>query len=181
KIEDGSATSLAISADGNSIAIGSPATGAGAGLVRVYDYPSDTVAADLYAFAALAAGLEGSEAAPGSAPFGDEVANLVKYAFNLDLSGPDARAMAPGGSAGLPSITRQEADGESMLRIEFIRRLGSGLIYTPMVGESLAAGSWSPAASLPQVTPIDHNWERVVYLEPVPGDIYFGVVEVILP
>ena len=55
-----------------------------------------------YVAAVQAAGLMGLNGLPEATPFDDGVNNLLKYAFNLDLSGPDNRTLEPNGVSGLP-------------------------------------------------------------------------------
>jgi hypothetical protein len=142
---------------------------------------------ELFQSAMTSAGLTGLDAAPGVAPFGDNVPNLLKYAFNLNLSGPDASTMAPGGnSGGLPAITLTVLESPAaILRFEFLRRRNSGLIYTPQKGTELAtSGSWVALTDEPDVSIIDAAWERVIYEEPTETTTaprLFGRVQVTLP
>jgi hypothetical protein len=94
-------------------------------------------------------GQSGANAAPTATPFNDGVPNLLKYAFNMPLTGPNVNGLTPGsGSSGLPAITVPSTGGPpASIRVEFIRRRNSGLIYTPEYS-------------------ID-NWERVVVLQPL--------------
>jgi len=115
-------------------------------------------------------------------PHQDGVPNLLKYAFNLDPSMPDQRTMTPGGSSGLPTIGRQLAG--NVFRFEFLRRIGSGLIYTPEKNSSLDPASWITLSSTPTVTPVNDTWERVIYEEPVNtalNPVCFGRVRVTMP
>jgi hypothetical protein len=68
------------------------------------------------------------------------------------------------GTAGLPSITLPT---RTILRVEYIRRIGSGLLYTPMKSREVAQGPWEQFTDIPTVTTINTDWERVVYEEPV--------------
>ena len=113
----------------------------------------------------LPAGL--SDRTPLGIPHQDGVPNLLKYAFNLNPNAPDYRVMSPGGIAGLPSFRRTQAGNATVFRFEFIRRIGSGLAYTPQKRDSLTAVDWTALSSLPVATPVDELWERVVYEEPV--------------
>lgn len=139
--------------------------------------------------AIAAAGLSGPNADPGAISFGDGVSNLLKYAFNMNLSGPDSHQQAPGGPAGgLPVITTLPAAAPNQLatlRFEFVRRTGSGLIYTPQKSTSLNnPAAWAPLTDTPTETPIDANWTRVVYEEPVDPAVLplcFGRVQVTVP
>ena len=129
--------------------------------------------------------LTGNDALPTATPFGDGVENLLKYAFNMNLAGPDASTLPPGtGTSGLPSITTPAAAPAGTLRFEFLRRKGSGLIYTPEKSTTLDNPSWLPLTAAPAITSINDQWERVIYTEapdPVPAPACFGRVEVTLP
>ncbi|HBJ83588.1 MAG TPA: hypothetical protein DDZ88_06910 [Verrucomicrobiales bacterium] len=140
-------------------------------------------ASQLFTQVLVSAGVSGPDQSPQATPHHDGVANLLKYAFRMNLGGPDSRAMTPGGSNGLPAIAPQNSGPERIFRFEFVRRVGSGLQYVPQMSASLLPGSWNTLTSSPQVTPIDSEWERVVYEEPVPsGNLQrFGRVEVVLP
>jgi alpha-tubulin suppressor-like RCC1 family protein len=113
---------------------------------------------------AAAAGLGATGVDPEAIAHGDGVANLLKYAFNLNGAAPDSRRMIPGtGTAGLPSVTLEDG----MLRIEFLRRKSGDLLYTATRSSSLATSSFIPMATEPTVTDIDATWERVVIREAV--------------
>jgi hypothetical protein len=141
--------------------------------------------AQLLDAAITAAGLSGPNAALTATPNGDGVPNLLKYAFNMNLSGPDAATMPPGGSRGLPGITAQPNGGASVFRFEFLRRKNSGLIYTPQKSGMLSnPASWVPLTDLPTVISIDATWERVIYEEHYDAattPMNFGRVQVTLP
>jgi len=133
-------------------------------------------------FAAITrAGLEGEAADPEAMPHGDGVANLLKYAFNLNLAAPDHRTLVPGtGTAGLPVVWSSSQDGKTIIRFEYLRRTGSGLDYKPKFSADLS--TWSAPESQPAVSTIDENWERVVYELPQGNSTpRFGIVEVSLP
>lgn len=123
--------------------------------------------------------------APAAAPHHDGVPNLLKYAFNLDPATPDRRELIPGsGLAGLPSIGRQGSGSATVFRYEFLRRIGSGLVYAPEKSSTLDAASWQPLTVPPVVVPISPWWERVIYEEPVDPLLLsrcFGRVRVSLP
>jgi alpha-tubulin suppressor-like RCC1 family protein len=130
-----------------------------------------------------AAGLDGDDALPGAIPFHDGVPNLLKYAFNMNLAGPDSSTMAPGtGNSGLPASMLVESEGGTVLRIEYVRRKNSGLAYEPRVSSDLDA--FEPFAGTSTVTDIDDTWERVVVDQPCDPETMprcFMRVEVILP
>ncbi len=120
-------------------------------------------AAGLFADAMLAAGLTGPDAAADATPQQDGVANLLKHAFNLSLTTPDVRVLTPAtGTAGLPHAAALPGGG---LRVEYLRRVGSGLLHTPQKSRTLEPGSWQPLTSPPQVSTVNAEWERVVHEE----------------
>lgn len=130
-----------------------------------------------------AAGLLSSNALPKAEPFGDGVSNLLKYAFNMDATGPDVSTLVPGtGTSGLPVFALGEVDGESVIQVEFVRRKNSGLIYAPKWSSDLQR--FEPMGGTEKVELIDDEWERVIVSEPCDPAVTprcFGVVEVVLP
>jgi uncharacterized delta-60 repeat protein len=129
--------------------------------------------------------LTGPDASPNATPHTDGVPNLLKYAFNLNGSGPDFGVLVPGtGTGGLPVFALVGGAANGSFRVEFLRRVGSGLIYTPKKSADLSPLSWVPLTAAPTVLPIDMNWERVIYEEPydpLTTPALFGRVEVTLP
>jgi hypothetical protein len=119
-------------------------------------------------FSALAAasGLSGDEALLDAIPFDDGVENLLKFAFNMNLAAPDVSTLADGGNSGLPVAGLDESGDTPVWRVEFVRRKGSGLTYTPQISSTLEADSFAPMTGTPTVTDIDEEWERVVVEEP---------------
>ena len=98
---------------------------------------------------------------------------MVEHAFNMDgaTAGPPIY-LTPGAGdlAGLPGIDwLDDGQGGRTLRIEYIRRIGSGLTYVPMFGDTFGDGAWMPADGLETVTPIDAEWERCVIEDPGAG------------
>ena len=131
---------------------------AGATLANVY---SITITSG-YADWASGFGLTGANSLPGAMPFGDGVTNLLKYAFNMDGSGPDAQCLVPTtGTAGLPCLSQNGSGTKVVLHLEYLRRKSSGLIYTPEQSTILGVGSWVPVTAIATVTDIDAEWERV--------------------
>ena len=128
-------------------------------------------------------GLSGLAATPTAIPFNDGVSNLLKYAFNLNLAGPDDHILsAATGTAGLPLITLSGSGAATQINLEFLRRKNSGLIYTPKYATDLT--TFAPTTGTTTVTPIDSEWERVVVQQPAsPATMprCFGRVEVTLP
>lgn len=136
---------------------------------------------------ALSQGLTGTDVQPTATPFHDGVPNLLKYAFNLNGAGPDSHRMPTGGNSGLPDARPQGNGVGRTFRFEFVRRIGSGLIYTPQISGTLVAGSWvdveAPMAFTETVPPTtDPQWERAVVEVPIPDeDSEFGRVLVTAP
>ncbi len=118
-----------------------------------------------------AAGLPAGQAGPEQIPQGDGVANLLKFAFNLDPTKPDTRVLTLGadGTAGLPGGAR--AGGG--LRLEYLRRKAGtlpGITYTAQFSSSV--GSWidfTGTESVSPLNPVSPTWERVVVDDPEPG------------
>ena len=141
-----------------------------------------TMAAVVFTDWATAAGLTGANAALTATPFNDGVENILKYAFNMNASGPDVSVLTPGGNAGLPQISVDTSGAVPVLRVAFLRRKGSGLIYTPQRSNSL--GSFVGMAGTQTVTSINAQWERVTVEEPAPpatAPSAFARVQVSLP
>lgn len=127
-------------------------------------------------------GLSGTQGEPGAIPHGDGVKNLLKYAFNMNLGGADSRILVAGsGTAGLPSVQIEGVNASRMIKVEFLRRKGSGLTYVAKVSGTLSAGSFTPMTGTPVVTSIDATWERVVIRDPATAGRNFAVVEVTVP
>jgi hypothetical protein len=128
-------------------------------------------------------GLTGPGAASSAAPQGDGIPNLIKYAFNLNARGPDFRVLVKGtGKAGLPAYEVETAGNEKFFRIEYIRRVGSGLVYTPKVTSDLI--TYTALTGTTIRTRIDDEWERVVVrqlINPSAQRKLFGRVEVTMP
>jgi ketosteroid isomerase-like protein len=126
--------------------------------------------------------LTGADRIPGSAPFNDGVSNLLKYAFNMNLNGPDVTSMTPGGKGGLPLVLLTEEDGERFLQFEFVRLRENGPRYVPEKSSNLEPDSFVPIKGTWTVEPIDAEWERVEVIEPVGSfdSRHFGRVRVLL-
>jgi hypothetical protein len=135
--------------------------------------------------ALTAAGLTGERASPTAKPYHDGIENLLKFAFNMDLTGPISHALMPaGGTSGLPLISLEQNGLVYFLRFEFVRRTGSGLSYMPQTSEELNSASWIPLNATPQISQIDASWERVVYEEEITvsnSPMLFGRVVVSMP
>jgi hypothetical protein len=146
---------------------------------------SAVTAASLYHSSTSAAGLAGPAAGSDAMPFDDGVANLLKYAFNLNGGGSDLRTLtAGGGVAGLPVFSVAGSGAQSVFRVEFLRRKGSGIIYTPKTSSTLAAATFVPMTGTTTVTDLGPQWERVRLdqpRDPATQPRGFGIVEVTLP
>ena len=131
---------------------------------------------------ATSAGLSGPNTAPDATPFNDGVENILKYAFNMNAAGPDVSVLTTGGTAGLPQIAVDSSGAEPVLKVAFLRRKGSGLIYTPQRSDTL--GDFAAMTGTQTVTSIDAQWERVTVEEPAPpatAPSAFARVQVSLP
>ena len=92
---------------------------------------------------------------------GDGIPALTEYAFGLNPRVSDAgkHLGAPGSTAGLPGMqTFEDAQGRQRLRLEFLRRTGSGMTYVPQFSSNLK--TWTPPAQAVQVTWTNGVWER---------------------
>jgi hypothetical protein len=118
-----------------------------------------------------AAGVPADQAGPQQTPQDDGVPNLLKFAFNMDPTKPDVRALSAGadGTAGLPG----GAMVGGVLRLEFLRRKAGthpGITYTPQFGSGLNAWTdFTGTESVSQLIPENPTWERVVVVDPAPG------------
>ena len=139
---------------------------------------SITAGAVVFTDWATAAGLTGADATLTATPFNDGIENLLKCAFNMNAGGPDVSVL----TAGLPQIAVDSSGSEPVLRVAFLRRKGSGLIYTAQRFSSLVG--FVAMTGTPVVTPIDPQWERVSVEEtfaPAIGSSAFARVRVRLP
>jgi hypothetical protein len=94
--------------------------------------------------------------------------------------------MAASGTTGLPVISQTGTGAAGVLRFEFVRRKGSGLVYAPKKSTTLGPAGWTTVSDAPTVTPIgtDGLWERVIYEEPSDPAVAptcFGRVDVTVP
>ena len=108
---------------------------------------------------AASAGLSGASAATTSTPFNDGVQNLLKYAFNMNASGPDVSLLSETGNSGLPRTTLVPSGAQPVLRVEFLRRIGVGLVYTAQRSTNMT--DFAPMTGTETVTSVDGQWERV--------------------
>lgn len=125
--------------------------------------------------------LSESEALPEATPFNDGVENLLKYAFNMNLAGPDSHSLVPEGDSGLPSTRVVENAGQTYWQFQYIQRKFGGLVYFPEQSTDLTEGSFEPMSAAPQVVDIDSTWARATILEPYDSNVSpksFGRVRV---
>jgi len=111
----------------------------------------------------------------------DGVANLLKYAFNLDRGKPAEILLAGSGTSGLPDIRLDLTT--TTLCVEYIRRRAGtapGIVYNVEFSSDLI--NWStPANAAEAVEEIDGVWQRVRFYDPfapVHGAPRFGRVRV---
>ncbi len=69
-------------------------------------------------------------------------------------------------ASGLPVISIDESWLEPVLKVEFLRRKGSGLLYTPERASAL--DDFSAMTGSETVTSINTEWERVMVIETNP-------------
>lgn len=81
-------------------------------------------------------------------------------------AGGDARATFPAAST------------RPVFRVEYLRRIDGGINYLPQTSTSLEAGDWEPIPGIPQTTPINTSWERVIHEIPSMAERMFGRVGV---
>ncbi len=127
------------------------------------------------------AGLPEGQRGAMDTPQNDGVANLLKYAFNLNVLAPDVRVLTPGATgetAGLPCVSYVAGK----LRLEFLRRKASGnpgITYIPQISGTL--GGWGDFTGDPTTVSIDDTWERVTIDDTVGGMKRFGRVQITQP
>ena len=95
----------------------------------------------------------------------DGISTLLEFAFNLNPQAQDAGLVlgGVGSTAGMPKVYPvTDAQGHRRLRMEYLRRIGSGLTYKPLFSSSLQPGSWVSAANDVVVEWSNSQWERCV-------------------
>lgn len=140
-------------------------------------------AEDMFFDAMDEAGLVDFDTLPEETPFDDGVENVLKYGFNMDLTGPDTSTLTGDGTSGLPRYQLIEDGGAYTFRIEYLRLKGSGLIYTPQKSPDLTS-PFVESLGTETIEDIDRQWERVFIDEPVDlttQPTCFGRVQVELP
>ena len=116
--------------------------------------------------AALTSSLTGNDAEALAMPHGDGLPNLLKYAFNMDLEEADSRTMDLDGDAGLPGHEIvQNAEGETVFRVSFLRRRGSGLIYSPMRLVTSDLDHFVTMIGQIEIIEVNTDWDRVAVSE----------------
>ena len=111
--------------------------------------------------------MTGLNGLPEAIPFNDGVNNLLKYAFNLDLSGPDNRTLEPNGVAGLPFGEAFALAGDPFFRFEYVGLTNNDVIYEPQMSSTLEPGSFVPIPGVPSQESIDTEWERFTFETPI--------------
>jgi formylglycine-generating enzyme required for sulfatase activity len=125
------------------------------------------VALDPLAGFLSAAEIPADKQGPLDDPDRDGVSNILEYAFNLNPASPvEAVPMAAGGLSGLPRITANANGVPPGFQMEYLRRKGGGLLYTPEVSNDLKA--FTPMPGVPAVSSINAEWERVNFTESSP-------------
>ena len=132
-----------------------------------------------YSAWAWAHGPFGTLEEPESILFKDGLANVVKFAFNLDPKRFDYRILTAGsGTAGLPSTSLEQSGGQRFLRVEYLRRK-SGSVGYHVEHSSTLQGNYQEVTATPEIFPIDEIWERAVVRHPVdPEAVPKGFVRV---
>lgn len=120
---------------------------------------------DAYARWAAEQGLDGTTFPPLLDPDNDGLANLIEFACALNPGTAEVQPiLTPGsGTAGLPHVSHTGTGAAVRLRIEYLRRRGTGnpgITVTPQFSSNTA--EWQNATGTPVVTAIDAVWERVV-------------------
>ena len=108
------------------------------------------------------------DAADAATPFNDGVANLLKYALNMNPKAPDHGQMSANGAGGLPIVV---LDAEGRLTVTFVRRKVStlpGVSYQVQFSNDVD-GSFveNPSAITSTPVSIDAIWERVTVTDSV--------------
>lgn len=134
----------------------------------------------LFNLAAAEAGLQGDDALPEATPFNDGITNLERYAFNLPLDSPSQSTIEDGGNAGFPRLSIEQIGGETYWKLQYVRRLNSGVIYSP-VSSTTVDGTYTAITTDPTVTTVDSSWERIEILELATEEKLFVKVEVSFP
>jgi len=142
----------------------------------ILSFSTVSPALELFNTAAASNGLSGSNALPTASPFGDGVNNLLKYAFNMNLGQPDVSVLGVSGNSGLPRVQLDSSGAQPVLRVQFLRRIGSGLSYTPQ--RSATLNVFVPMTGTQTITPIDAQWERVSVEELLTNPSNFARVQV---
>jgi hypothetical protein len=128
-------------------------------------------------------GISKFAALPSASPYGDGVPNLLKYAFNMNGSGPDVTSLDSGdGTRGLPAFWLNTTSGKPVFELYYVRRTGGKLVYAPKFTTNLK--TYSAMTGTTTAYAIDSAWELVVVEMPVDPDAarqIFARVEVTLP
>lgn len=122
-----------------------------------------------YSSAVYSAGLLEEETFPSAVPYNDKIENILKFAFNMNLVGADSHTLGPNGISGLPRSSLVTLNDQSYWQIQYLRRIGGNLTYTPKISNFVNFDVLLPleGVATQMVEPIDSEWERVTLNEPV--------------
>ncbi len=110
---------------------------------------------------AIEAGLSGNDAQPGASPQLDGIPNILKFAFNMDLSRPAFTAINEASNFGLPIADVVQNGQTQTFQLKFVRQKNSALTYTPIYSQSPDRSSFVPLTGIETTTPINDSFERV--------------------
>lgn len=101
--------------------------------------------------------------------FSDGLPNLIKYAFNLDLTSADHHFLTEGGDSGLPiSTVVSLQNGTLMHQFQYIQRAETGIIYTPQFSTTLEDSSFQDMNQNSITSDaVNEEWNRVTVGIPV--------------
>jgi hypothetical protein len=95
-------------------------------------------------------------------PFGDGTSNFLKYAFNMNLNGPDFSVISSDSNSGEPTMGDTIERVTKYITVEYVRRRNRGLVYRPLMSTSLTNGDYRDFEGETLVHAIDDDWERVM-------------------
>jgi alpha-tubulin suppressor-like RCC1 family protein len=104
---------------------------------------------------------------PRASPAGDGVPNLLKYAFNVPVFGPNPMAPAPVGPSGLMLVPIPTEEGALRLAFQSIR---TDLVYTVEASTDLA--NWSTEGVMIET---NGTARTATYLAPDPRAVFFRI------
>lgn len=90
------------------------------------------------------AGLSGNNLLPEAMPQLDGISNILKFAFNMDLSRPADATITETSDFGLPIADIAQNGQTQTFQLKFVRKKNSALTYTPMYSQSPDRSSFVP-------------------------------------